>query len=68
MSPGYSAAIDRRYWSFGTLFYVSGIGLVEADDTGSKVLGRNRMDICVGDYAFARSLGRWYADVWLVRQ
>jgi len=67
VSPGYTAAVDRRFWKFGTVFYVSGMGLVEAEDTGSKVLGRNRLDICVGDYAFARRLGRWYADVWLVR-
>lgn len=65
--PGYTVAIDPQYWEFGTRFYVSGIGEVVADDTGAKVKGRNRLDLCVGDLRFARELGRWWADVWLMQ-
>jgi len=66
VQPGYTAAIDPRYWRFGTRFYVSGFGEVIADDTGGAVKGFNRIDICVQDVGFARQLGRWTADVWLI--
>lgn len=66
VQPGYTAAVDPRYWRFGTRFYVSGFGEVVADDTGSKVLGPRRLDICVQDLRFARELGRWWTDVWLM--
>lgn len=66
VQPGYTAAVDPRYYKLGTRFYVSGFGEVVADDTGSKVLGPRRLDICVQDLRFARELGRWWADVWLV--
>lgn len=66
VQPGYTAAVDPRYYKLGTRFYVSGFGEVVADDTGSKVLGPRRLDICVQDLRFARELGRWWANVWLV--
>lgn len=64
--PGITCAIDRRYWSFGTRFWVAGYGEVTAEDTGSKVKGQNRMDICVGDIRLARLLGRWKAAVYVI--
>lgn len=66
VQPGYTAAIDPRYWRFGTRFYVAGLGEVIADDTGAKVKGRERIDICVQDIAFAKQLGKWVADVWVL--
>lgn len=65
-NPGLTCAIDRRYWKFGTRFWVSGFGEVVAHDTGSKVLGQKRMDICMMDVKMARTLGRWRARVYLI--
>lgn len=67
IQPGYTIAIDRKYWSFGQRFYIEGIGIVEAQDTGSKVNNRNRFDWLVGDYDFAMELGRFQRRVWLIR-
>lgn len=65
-NPGLTCAIDRRYWKFGTRFWVSGFGEVVAQDTGSKVLGEKRMDICMMDVKMARTLGRWRARVYVI--
>lgn len=64
--PGYTCAIDRAYWSFGTRFWVVGFGEVVAEDTGSKVKGRNRMDVCVSSIEMARTLGRWHTAVYMI--
>lgn len=66
VSPGYTVAVDSKYWKFGTRFYIEGFGEVVAEDTGSKVRGRNRIDICVEDIGFAKKLGRWKARVWVL--
>lgn len=64
-----SCAIDPAYWPEAIrdhwYFYVEGIGLVRADDTGSKVKGRNRMDIAVGTKQAAFDI-TGYRRVWLV--
>jgi len=65
-NPGLTCAIDRRYWQFGDRFWVSGYGEVVAQDTGSKVLGQKRMDICMIDVRMARTLGRWQARVYKI--
>ena len=65
-NPGLTCAIDRRYWKFGDRFWVSGFGEVVAQDTGSKVLGQKRMDICMIDVKMARTLGRWKARVYKI--
>lgn len=66
VSPGYTAAVDPKYWKFGTRFYIEGFGIVRAEDTGSKVKGANRIDICLSDAGFARQLGRRRARVWVL--
>ena len=65
-NPGLTCAIDRRYWKFGDRFWVSGFGEVVAQDTGSKVLGQKRMDICMIDVKMARTLGRWKTRVYKI--
>ncbi len=64
VAPGYTIAVDPAYWKLGTKFYIEGIGVVMAEDTGSKVKGRNRFDLLVSDKKFARTLGRFKAKVW----
>jgi len=65
--PGVTVAIDKRYWPFGTLFYIKGIGYAVAMDTGGLIKGRNRFDIAVFDKKFAKKLGKGYWDVYLVK-
>lgn len=64
--PGYTIAIDRKHWAFGQRFYIEGIGIVEAQDIGSKVNGPERFDWLIGDYDFAIQMGRFYRNVWLI--
>jgi len=64
--PGYSIAIDPAYWGYHTKFYFEGLGLVEAVDSGNKVLGKNRADICVFNKDMANQLGTQKRKVWLV--
>jgi len=64
--PGYTIAVDPEYWDLGTKFYIEGIGVVKATDTGGKVKGRNRFDFLVFDHSFALNLGRWLTRVWLI--
>lgn len=64
VAPGYTIAVDPKYWKLGTKFYIEGIGVVQAEDTGSKIKGRNRFDLLVSDKAFARKMGRFKANVW----
>jgi len=65
--PGISVAIDSRYWPFGTVFYIRGLGYAVAMDTGSAIKGRNRFDFAVFDKNFADTLGCREWDVYLVR-
>ncbi len=65
--PGISIAIDNKYWPFGTVFYIRGLGYAVAMDTGSAIKGRNRFDFAVFDKNFANSLGARYWDVYLVK-
>lgn len=66
--PGLSCAIDPKYWKFGTMFYVEGFGIVRADDTGSAIKGRERMDLCVLNNDIANQLGVRKQRVWLVKE
>jgi 3D (Asp-Asp-Asp) domain-containing protein len=68
VAPGFSAAVDPVYWKLGTKFYVEGWGVVEAEDTGSAVKGRNRMDILVNDKKWANLMGRHNRNVWLYQE
>lgn len=65
--PGVSIAVDDRYWPFGTVFYIKGLGYAVAMDTGSAVKGKYRFDFSVLDRGFAMQLGSRKWDVYLVR-
>lgn len=65
--PGISVAIDERYWPFGTVFYIKGLGYTVAMDTGSAVKGKYRFDFSVLDRDFAMQLGSRKWDVYLVK-
>lgn len=65
--PGVSIAVDNRYWPFGTIFYIKGLGYAVAMDTGASIKGRNRFDFAVFDKKFANILGKKYWEVYLVR-
>ncbi len=62
-------AIDPTYWpraiSEKWWFYIEGIGLVRADDTGLKVTGRYRADVAVSSPHAARAI-TGMRDVWFV--
>ncbi|MDP4094598.1 MAG: 3D domain-containing protein [Bacillota bacterium] len=65
--PGISIAIDNKYWPFGTIFYIRGLGYAVAMDTGSAIKGKKRFDFAVFDKKFAEALGSRYWDVYLVK-
>lgn len=65
--PGVSIAIDNRYWPFGTVFYIKGLGYAVAMDTGSAIKGKYRFDFSVFDKKFAKILGTREWDVYLVK-
>ncbi len=65
--PGVSIAIDKKFWPFGTVFYIKGLGYAVAMDTGSAIKGKNRFDFAVFDRDFANKLGTGYYDVYLVK-
>jgi 3D (Asp-Asp-Asp) domain-containing protein len=65
--PGVSIAIDNRYWPFGTVFYIKGLGYTVAMDTGSAIKGKYRFDFSVFDKDFAKLLGSRKWEVYLVK-
>jgi 3D (Asp-Asp-Asp) domain-containing protein len=65
--PGISLAIDSRYWPFGTVFYIKGLGYTVAMDTGSAIKGKYRFDFSVLDKEFAKLLGSRKWEVFLVK-
>ena len=65
--PGVSVAIDNKYWPFGTVFYIKGLGYTVAMDTGSAIKGKYRFDFSVLDKKFAQELGSRKWDVYLVK-
>ncbi|MCR4434550.1 MAG: 3D domain-containing protein [Clostridiales bacterium] len=66
--PGISIAIDNKYWPFGTVFYIKGLGYAVAMDTGSAIKGKYRFDFAVFDKKFAKALGSREWDVYLVKE
>lgn len=64
---GVSIAVDNDYWKFGTKFYIEGLGVVVAMDTGSMVKGKYRFDYAVFDKDYALKLGRKKWNVYLVK-
>lgn len=67
VQPGKTIAVDPKYWKLGTRFYIEGIGEVVADDTGSKVKGRNRFDLCILDKETALKAGVVKRKVYLIK-
>ena len=65
--PGVSIAIDNRYWPFGTVFYIKGLGYTVAMDTGSAIKGKYRFDFSVLDKDFAMQFGSRKWEVYLVK-
>jgi len=65
--PGVSVAVDNKYWPFGTVFYIKGLGYAVAMDTGSAIKGKYRFDFSVFDKNFAKILGSRKWDVYLVK-
>ena len=65
--PGVTLAIDKKYWPFGTVFYIKGLGYAVAMDTGGAVKGKYRFDFSVLDKKFAQQLGSRKWDVYLVK-
>lgn len=65
--PGISVAVDTKYWKFGTVFYIKGLGYTIAMDTGSAIKGKYRFDFAVFDKKFAKTLGSNHYDVYLVK-
>ena len=59
-------AVDPAYHKLGTWFYIEGIGLAKAYDTGSKIKGPYRADITFMSIEFARKWGIQYRRVWRV--
>lgn len=66
--PGISIAVDNKYWPFGTIFYIKGLGYSVAMDTGSAIKGKNRFDFAVFDKKFAEALGSKSWDVFLIKK
>lgn len=66
--PGISLAVDGKYWPFGTVFYIKGLGFAVAMDTGSAIKGKKRFDFAVFDRKFAQNLGSKYWEVYLVKK
>lgn len=65
--PGITVAVDSKYWPFGTVFYIKGLGYAIAMDTGSAIKGKYRFDFSVFNKKFAGTLGARYWDVYLVK-
>lgn len=65
---GVSLAVDGKYWPFGTVFYIKGLGYAIAMDSGSAIKGKHRFDFAVFDKKFARKLGSKYWEVYLVKK
>ncbi|MGE4284685.1 MAG: 3D domain-containing protein [Clostridia bacterium] len=66
--PGYSIAVDKNYWNYGQRFYIQGIGIVEAMDTGGAITGRERFDFAMFDKEAALRFGERKKKVWLIQE
>lgn len=64
--PGVTIAVDPRYWRMGTVFYVEGLGVVVAEDTGGGIRGRDRIDVCVATTHEAITLGVKCLRYWVL--
>lgn len=56
VTPGFTVAVDPRYWKYGTIFYFDGLGFGVASDCGGAIKGRNRADFLVASKQFALNL------------
>jgi 3D (Asp-Asp-Asp) domain-containing protein len=67
VTAGHTIAVDKQYWELGTLFYLEGYGVCEAIDTGSAILGKERLDYCVFSEDISHS-GNFKVNVWLINK
>jgi 3D (Asp-Asp-Asp) domain-containing protein len=65
VTPGFTIAIDHKYWEYGTIFYIEGLGFAVAADCGGGVKGQNRGDFLVASLEFARQVTE-KRQVWIV--
>lgn len=56
VTPGFTVAVDPRYWKYGTIFYFDGLGFGVASDCGGAIKGKNRADFLVASKQFAANL------------
>ncbi len=66
VTPGVSAAIDPKYYEFGTKLYVEGLGIYICDDIGSAIKGEKRVDLCTFSTHISNS-GSFRARVWIIK-
>jgi len=60
-------AVDPRFWNFGSVFTVPGLGDFTAHDTGRKIKGRKRIDLFMPSHAEAMEYGRRVYELEVVR-
>ena len=65
VTPGFTLAVDPKYWPYGTIFYIDGLGFAIAADCGRDIKGKNRGDFLVADKTFSAHL-TGHRNVWLV--
>lgn len=68
ISLGFSIAVDTKYWDYGTIFYIEGLGFAIASDTGSGIKGPNHIDFSVTSMLFSSAIEDDYRQVWLIYQ
>lgn len=65
VTPGFTVAVDPRYWKYGTIFYFDGLGFGVAADCGGAIKGKNRADFLVASKQLAAALSG-NRHVWVV--
>lgn len=65
VTPGFTVAIDPRYWKYGTIFYFEGLGFGVAADCGGGIKGKNRADFLVSSRKLSLVLSG-HRQVWVV--
>lgn len=66
MTPYVSLSIDNSKWKFGTKFYIEGLGVYTAQDTGGAINGTRRGDVAVSNDREARIFGVQYRNVYVI--
>lgn len=67
VTPGFTLAVDPKYWDYGTIFYIDSIGFAIADDCGGAIKGQTRGDYLTADNSLSEYING-YHNVWVVYQ